>query len=485
MVSWNSLGMKEAVVAASIAAGVAYSLKSKSDFSKKRLPGPKCLPFIGHMLSVPRSSEHLAFAAMSKQLNTLNAMGQTIVVLKSAESASELLDKWSSVYSGRAQIPKFSNKDMMDWGQGIVFLNNNDRWRRDRRMLHEALHKGVVPRYYPAQEKQVQVLVRRLLNTPPTLDTPGDITGSNSYGRTEKARAGYNHPTTTLQAFIQKLSFAFGATLLHSTYGYLPSSPDDDWIVAASATTEHIAQAAQPTNFIVNFIHALRYLPDWFPGTGWKQTLRTWREHKEYITAAPYNWTKEQIKWNSRPSIVQNVLSVFPDHTPDTEDDVHIKLMSSTMFGVSTETYTRGLDTSLAKASFFILAMVLYPEVALKIQEEADRGNAERFPTVHDREQMPYVRSTLLEVIRWQPVNPLAIPHAAMEDDEYQGYHILIGSIVMGNTWAISRDESIYPDPECFNPDRFLDSKVPSSPAFGYGRRICPGSHFAGANLFL
>ncbi|CAE6418520.1 unnamed protein product [Rhizoctonia solani] len=380
MSSGNSLGMKEAVVAASIAAGVAYSLKSMSDYSKKRLPpGPKSLPFIGHMLSVPRSSEHLAFAAMGKQLNSdiiaLTAMGQTIVVLNSAEAASELLDKKSSVYSGRAQIPAVSDKDI-----------------------------------------------------------------------------------------------AFGATLLHSTYGYLPTSPNDDWIVAASAATDHIAQAAQPTrpsaDFIVNFFPALRHLPDWFPGTGWKRILRSWREHKEYITAAPYNWTKEQIQLVQASTVV--IIS-YPD------------------FEVSKGAYAGGLDTSIATASFFILAMVLYPEVALKIQEEADRvlGNAERFPTVHDREQMPYVRSTLLEVLRWQPVNPLAIPHAAMDDDEYKGYQIPKGSIVMGNTWAITRDERIYPDPECFNPDRFLDPKVPSSPAFGYGRRICPGSHFADANLFL
>lgn len=53
--------------------------------------------------------------------------------------------------------------------------------------------------------------------------------------------------------------------------------------------------------------------------------------------------------------------------------------------------------------------MVRHPEVSIKIQVELDRvlGNAERLPRVEDRERMPYVRSTVLEVLRWQPVSPL------------------------------------------------------------------------------
>ena len=36
---------------------------------------------------------------------------------------------------------------------------------------------------------------------------------------------------------------------------------------------------------------------------------------------------------------------------------------------------------------------------------------------------------------------------------------------------AMTRNETLYKDPEIFNPDRFLDPSVPDAPVFGLGRR--------------
>ena len=82
--------------------------------------------------------------------------------------------------------------------------------------------------------------------------------------------------------------------------------------------------------------------------------------------------------------------------------------------------------------------------------------------------------------------------------------------MVMGNAWyalpfvavikvlqsmnrAILHDESEYPDPDRFNPDRFIskdgtldaDIRNPEDFAFGYGRRICPGRFLAASSVWL
>ena len=56
---------------------------------------------------------------------------------------------------------------------------------------------------------------------------------------------------------------------------------------------------------------------------------------------------------------------------------------------------------------------------------------------------------------------------------------------------AILHDPEIYPDPEEFKPERFLneDGTVRDDPtlalAFGVGKRICPGRHFVDATIFI
>lgn len=56
----------------------------------------------------------------------------------------------------------------------------------------------------------------------------------------------------------------------------------------------------------------------------------------------------------------------------------------------------------------FVLAMMLYPDVQKRAQEEIDAViGKEQLPTFEDRSSLPYVEAVLRETLRWHPVFPL------------------------------------------------------------------------------
>jgi cytochrome P450 len=126
----------------------------------------------------------------------------------------------------------------------------------------------------------------------------------------------------------------------------------------------------------------------------------------------------------------------------------------------------------------FFAAMTLNPKAMKKAQEELDRVvDKGELPGFSHKDSLPYIDALIKEVLRWSPPLPLS-PNRAMQDDIYRGYLIPAGTTVIGNVWAICRDPKIYPDPESFNPDRFLkDGKIdplvfnPEDRVFGTGRR--------------
>lgn len=80
--------------------------------------------------------------------------------------------------------------------------------------------------------------------------------------------------------------------------------------------------------------------------------------------------------------------------------------------------------------------MTLYPEVQEKAQEEIDRVvGFDRFPSFSDRVNLPYIDAMVKEVLRWNPVVPLGLPHTTIEEDTVEGFYIPKGAIVVPNIW--------------------------------------------------
>jgi cytochrome P450 len=73
--------------------------------------------------------------------------------------------------------------------------------------------------------------------------------------------------------------------------------------------------------------------------------------------------------------------------------------------------------------------MAVHPDIQKKAQSEIDTViGTHRLPEFEDRLSLPFVEALYREVMRWKPVGPLGLAHAASADDIYNGYFIPKGS---------------------------------------------------------
>ena len=96
-----------------------------------------------------------------------------------------------------------------------------------------------------------------------------------------------------------------------------------------------------------------------------------------------------------------------------------------------------GSETTSGVLVGFIQAMVIFPEIAKKAQEEIDRVCGDRMPDLNDVPDLPYIRACMKESLRWMPGVPLGTPHAVTQDDEYMGYRIPEKATVILNVWYV------------------------------------------------
>lgn len=130
----------------------------------------------------------------------------------------------------------------------------------------------------------------------------------------------------------------------------------------------------------------------------------------------------------------------------------------------------------------FFFSMLMNPSVQSRAQSEIDAFVAaeHRLPSLQDRAKgaVPFVECIIKEILRWHPASPIGLFHATAQDDVYQGYYIPAKTTIIANIWAMMHDETVYPNPEVFDPDRFSgkDGRAkqddPREIVFGFGRRF-------------
>ncbi|KAJ6610073.1 cytochrome P450 [Mycena sp. CBHHK59/15] len=423
-------------------------------------PGPKA-NWLGKVVDLPRSRPWLTYAQWKDvygDLVYIRVFGNPILVLNSSTVASDLLEKRGGNYSSRPVRTMIV--ELIGWDWLVSAFRYGDWWRRHRNVFHRHLpaNDSSVLRH-PLQIQETHAMLRGLLHSP-----------SNFRYHVRKTAA---------------------TIVLKMTYGTKVGGVGEEYVALADNAIASLAQAGIFGTYLVDYIPCLKYVPPWFPGASFRRKADEWRKLTRAMLNVPFTRVKEELAQGLASSCVvaDELEHLSPDSDPSEESI--IKNVAATM-------YAAGADTVVSAMSTFFLAMSLYPDVQAKAQAELDSVLGQRLPLFTDRSQLPFVDHICYELLRWNPVTPLGIAHYVSEgfspcfkDDEYNGYHIPKGTTVLPNVWAILHDPDVYPDPLAFNPDRFSrenrrDGMNPiPDPAFGFGRRFCPGKFLAFDTLWI
>ncbi|KAF3086190.1 hypothetical protein TWF569_003568 [Orbilia oligospora] len=423
-------------------------------------PGPKPVPLLGNIRDfpppgVPEFKHWLKLKDQYGGISSLSVLGLTMILIHDKKIAHEILDKNSSKTSGRPRM-EFAG-ELCGYKSLVIFRGYGTTFRLLRKFLHQELGtKPLVGRFREVQETEVNRQLVRSLRRP--------------------------------EDWVKNFSITSGATVLKAVYGYNVEADKPDTLVEqVDRMMKEFSRAAVPKKWIVDIFPVLRYLPEGFPGTSFKQTARAWKRSFQETAQIPYQFVRHQMAAGChRQSYVSKLVernqkeSYDGSLNPEHEDAIIYS---------AANLYGGGADTTAIGMTSFTLAMILYPEVQRKAQEEIDRVvGSDRLPGFEDRERLPYINAIIKEILRWWVVGPLAFIHVADEDIEYNGYLIPKGSYIVPNIWWILHDPEVYANPDKFDPERFLSPRNepdPEGDVFGYGRRICPGRFFADANIYL
>ncbi|UKZ78143.1 hypothetical protein TrVFT333_005877 [Trichoderma virens FT-333] len=423
-------------------------------------PGPKPLPIVGNINDLPPPGvpeyEHwLPFKDKYGPVSSVTVLGQTMVILHDRAAVSELLEKSSLKTSGRPVF--FFGSEMCGYDGFMPPMQYTDQYRQHRKFIHQQLGtKILASRFNTVQDIESRRFLLRIMNDP--------------------------------QNFFEHIKTEASAIMLKITYGYvIEPFAQDPLIQLMQDVMTNLSLAFVPLSWAVDFIPAIRYLPDWFPGTGFKKTARKWKSINEAVTKTPYNFVQKQMArgtYGQKSYVSEHIKDHgHGDGTGVSEEDIsNIQLTATDMYG-------GGADTTVSTIMAFTLAMILFPKVQQKAQEEIDRVvGSDRLPGYEDQENLPYVSAVAKEALRYFSVVPIATAHRTEEEIFFRGYRIPKGSFILPSVWWFLHDPEVYKDPLVFDPERFLEPRNepdPGNDAFGYGRRVCPGRYLAVESIYL
>jgi cytochrome P450 len=201
----------------------------------------------------------------------------------------------------------------------------------------------------------------------------------------------------------------------------------------------------------------LRYVP------GWRATWRRFVRRSAGVDELIFTLIRRRREGGEQHRDLLDMLiaACNPDGSPMTDLQVRDNLMSMIL---------AGHETTTAELAWAFQLLAHNPSVQNRLLEEIDAGLEEH-----------YLTATINETLRHRPAFLFVIPRAVAQPIELGGWTYRPPARLLGCTYLMHHDPDLYPDPQAFNPDRFMDETRQARTwlPWGAGPKSCLGRHFA------
>ncbi|KAH7034771.1 cytochrome P450 [Microdochium trichocladiopsis] len=444
------------------AIGQILSWRKRALAPKKVFPGPTQFPVVGRVHDINRHGFWKDLKRWADQYGPVyrtSMMGQEFIVISDIKIAEEILVKRGHIYSGRAQV-----RALYDHKSGPAYLalmDRHDTWMRQRKWVHAAMADFHRQHFFGAIERETKRFLAVLLMDPAKF---------HSYIREHSGR------------IMGRLAWDDATQGNYSGY-------------SADRTLDQMSISGP----MVNVLEPLWKIP---------HALNPWRKYEREREDTQRAWWLNCYKVAKKRYLQGDLPETTWCHryfsglqkqgNVELVEELKDEIFASCMLGFQNLV---GVITICGPMQFFFMAMELNPEWQKKAQEEIDRVCGDRMPTTADSPNLPTVRACLKEALRWRSGTPLGVPHQCEEDNMWRGELVKKGTIILAVEWNINRVPEMYPDPENYHPERYLEKSWPTymeplsrypnfregvgMHTFGFGRRTCLGQHIVDDEMFV
>ena len=151
--------------------------------------------------------------------------------------------------------------------------------------------------------------------------------------------------------------------------------------------------------------------------------------------------------------------------------------------------YLVGLDTTASTCSFMLFNILKHPDLMERMTAEADDLFDGDFKPGEALRRLEVSRRAVMETLRLHPVSP-AVLRTVSNSFEFAGHIVPAGQLVMIGTAVGHGLEEYFPQPECFDIDRYTQARGEhrqrgAYAPFGAGSHRCLGSGLVPAQISL